>query len=419
MIFPDQLPQFSNSQLFAIMPNMTAEITLQPGLRRGTVTVPLSKSHLHRLMIADFLAGRNGADGEDATAFRRLAMSQAEDILATQCCLDALLADVVPCLPCRESGSTLRFLMPVAMSCCSDAFFSAEGRLPQRPIGSFLDILAQHGVSCLSRNESTGSVDFPLHLKGRLQPGDFVLPGNISSQYFTGLLLALPILDGDSRIRLSSPMESKGYVDMTIQVIRSYGISVVETEEGYDVPGRQKYVRRMENSPEIDWSGAAFWLAMNKMGSDVMLPALPMESRQPDKQIVQLLDQVGGTIDVSQCPDIFPVLSVAAAAFAGDTLFVGVRRLRMKESDRLAAMQTVLQLFGVQCDNEEDSFVVHGMGPHFKGNVVVDSFNDHRIAMSAAVAATLADGPVTIQTPSCVKKSYPDFFEQYLGLVMA
>jgi len=357
-------------------------------------------------MIAEFLSGVTSSSHITAEHL------QAEDILATKECLESLAGESMPTLNCHESGSTLRFFLPVAMACRDEVIYTAEGRLPQRPIAPFLDLLAQHGVRCLS----TADHLFPLHLQGKLQPGDFRLPGNISSQIVTGLLFALPLLSQDSAITLTSPMESKGYVEMTLQVLRDFQIVIHEEENCYRIPGNQRYVMSANLSPEMDWSGAAFWLAMNHLGSQITLPPFPKDSRQPDRRIQELLTQLGKTIDVSQCPDIFPVLAVTAAAMPTKTVFAGVARLRIKESDRLAAMEEVLKHFGVTCINEENAFTVLGVGPHFQGNITVEPCNDHRIAMATAVGTTVANGPVTILTPNCVRKSYPDFFQQYQNL---
>ncbi len=380
-------------------------IAITPGKRKGTVQVPLSKSHLHRLLIAEFLSGKRdfGKSYEESGA----------DVAATIRCLksleDGMASDKRPVLDCGESGSTLRFMLPVAMTKADAASFVASGRLPQRPVAPFLEILATHGVT--ARDSS-----FPLQLEGRLTAGEFLVRGDISSQIITGLLLALPCLDGDSVISLTTHLESRGYVDMTLDVMRKFGIAVSVSDNSFAIAGGQKYRMPNEISPERDWSGAAFWLVMNLLGSDISVPGLDYNSCQPDSVIVQLLDFKQDTIDVSQCPDSFPVFSVAAAARTVDTRFTGVKRLRLKESDRLSAMADVLSRFGVKTDCGDDFFVVHGVGPHFRGGATIDTYNDHRIAMSAAVAATVADAPVTIETPSCVAKSYPDFFRQLSAL---
>ncbi|MBQ7649908.1 MAG: 3-phosphoshikimate 1-carboxyvinyltransferase [Victivallales bacterium] len=376
-------------------------IAITPGKRRGTVQVPYSKSHLHRLLIATFLSGHrefgNSYDGIGA------------DVDATLRCLkaleDGMASSDAPVLYCGESGSTLRFMLPVAMTQVDSAVFTAAGRLPQRPIAPFLEILASHGVT--ADNSS-----FPLHLRGRLASGEFLVRGDISSQIVTGLLFALPCLDGDSVITLTTPLESRGYVDMTLDVMRKFGIDVSACDDSFAIAGRQQYRMPDGIAPERDWSGAAFWFVMDFLGAEIVIPGLDSDSRQPDKKIIQLLEFQQDTIDVSQCPDNFPVLAVAAGARRGDTEFIGVRRLRLKESDRIAAMADVLSRFGVRTEAGDDFFVVHGKGPRFRGGVTIDTYSDHRIAMAAAVAATVADSPVLIENPSCIAKSYPDFFRQ-------
>ncbi len=381
-------------------------ITIQPGPRRGTVSVPLSKSHLHRLLIADFLAG--------GTRYKTSFAESSEDVLATQRCLAALANSnqEEPILDCGESGSTLRFLLPVAMTQRERVCFTASGRLPQRPIQPFLDLLAAHGV----QSNST----FPLHLSGRLQPGEYAMRGDISSQIFTGLLFALPLIGTRAscpcKITFTTALESRGYVDMTLDVLRTYGITILEKENHFEISAGQQYRSPKTCIPERDWSGAAFWLAMNALGSDIHVPGLNPQSAQPDRAIDTLLQKMGGTIDVSQCPDIFPVLAVVAAATPGKTHFVGVRRLRLKESDRLAAMAGALTQFGKQVSVAENEFTVFGDNHPFRGNCTISPRNDHRIAMATAVAATFATSPITILTPECVAKSYPDFFQELLAL---
>ncbi len=380
-------------------------ITVIPGRRSGAVSVPVSKSHLHRLLIADFLAGGKLYEKEVAAG---------EDVKATRKCLAALEAagnDTVPELDCCESGSTLRFMLPVAMTCGDKVLFHAAGRLPQRPIQPFLELLAAHGVSRRPDEKL-----FPLCLEGRLMPGKYSLRGDVSSQIITGLLFALPLLDEDSRIECTTPLQSRGYVDMTLQVLEQFGIHTDVNGDDFFIPGRQKYAAFCCVEPELDWSGAAFWLAMNELGSDIAVPGMDQASRQPDSAITELLKLSCGTIDVSQCPDIFPVLAAVAAAKDAVTCFTGIERLRMKESDRLAAMEDVLSRFGVHADNGEKEFIVNGAGSPVRGGCEICTYNDHRIAMSAAVLASVADGPVVIQDPECTAKSYPDFFMQLEAL---
>ena len=371
-------------------------ITIQPGARNGSVQIPISKSCAHRMLIADYLAG-----GDRYKTFS----DAGADMQATCRCLAALSSDDA-ILDCGESGSTLRFMLPVAALFPRKITFTASGRLPQRPIAPFLELLSAHGVV-------VQKADFPLQIKGVLQAGEYAVRGDISSQIITGLLFALPTLNGDSAIRYTTPLQSSGYVDLTLQVLEKHGVKTEKQDDGIKIFGRQKYTLQNDFSPELDWSGAAFWIAMNELGSKIAIPPMDMSSAQPDRAIVGILKNNPDVIYVSQCPDIFPVLSVVAAAREKTTRFVGVRRLRLKESDRLAAMEEVLRRLGVKTTQGEDEFVVEGIGKPLKGNVTIPTFNDHRIAMSAAVAATVADAPIAIESPECTAKSYPDFFKQF------
>lgn len=366
-----------------------------PGLLAGDVAVPLSKSHVHRILIADFLAGAHttSPDGSGCGDF-------CEDIAATRRCIAALSAAAAggerrAVLDCGESGSTLRFMAPIAAALGVEAEFVRRGRLAQRPM-----------------------MDFP-----GLRSGRHALAGDISSQFVTGLLFALPLLGGDSEIVFTSPLQSRGYVDMTLDVIRAYSIRVEGTPDGFRIPGSQRYVRPEGGlAPEGDWSGAAFWFAANALGSRVRVTNLSDDSRQPDRAIAHLAAAEAAahpgetvTIDVSQFPDLYPALAVAAAARNGVTSFVNAGRLRIKESDRIAAMESVLCSFGVSAESTPDTSTVTGAGAPF-ASCEVETFGDHRIAMAAAVAATRASGPVLIHGASCVAKSYPPFFEDFASL---
>ena len=360
---------------------------IEPGLRRGAVTAPPSKSHEHRLLIADFLAG-------DDT---RLVDSEADsdDIRATKRCLRVLRTDEAnPLLDCGESGSTRRFMAPIAAALGRRPVFKTAGRLASRPQIAYDD----------------------------LKPGEFRLEGNVSSQFVTGLLFALPLLDGDSFIRFDSPLQSRGYVDMTLRVLIGAGIYVGVREDGFDIPGNQTFHAQKDLPVEGDWSGAAFWYGMNALGSNIDVSGLDPRSAQPDRVVVELVRRISTAwtnervaVDVSGCPDLFPVLSVVAAGSPGETLFTGTRRLKIKESDRTAAMADVLQKFGVSVEPAEDTFVVHGSANPFHGGKFT-SFADHRIAMSIAVGATRADGPVEMDDAACAAKSYPTFFADFARL---
>ena len=335
---------------------------LLPRPLRGRVVPPVSKSHLHRILIAQFLSG---ADVDPAPA----GVKESEDIAATRRCIEALAraraaGSASAVLDCGESGSTLRFFSPVAAALGIKAQFVKRGRLASRP-----------------------SIEYD-----SISPGRFELPGNVSSQFVTGLLFALPILDGDSEIVLTVPLQSRGYVDMTLRVLSCFGVSVEETESGFKVPGRQKYAAAGRIEAEADWSGAAFWFAANALGSELEIAGLDAGSAQPDRVVCDLIERIkrGETVDVSECPDNYPALSVVAHALKSPSRFTGTERLRIKESDRIEAMEDV---FRDPCD--------------------VDPRNDHRIAMAAAVLSTVADGPVLIHGASCVNKSYPGFWDVF------
>lgn len=362
-------------------------ITLKPGKRTGSVNIPQSKSHAHRLLVADFLAGD----------YTRLEPNEgdSEDILATKRCLETLKgAERFAVLDCGESGSTRRFLGPVAAALGKTASFLTRGRLSERP-----------QMDCSD-----------------LKSGLHELRGDVSSQFVSGLLFALPLLEGDSQIRFTTPLESKGYVDMTIRVLTGAGIYIGIDEDGYNIPGGQKYVPQPDAQIELDWSGAAFWYAMNALGSLVMFDGLDVRSAQPDRAVVDLAPKIASTwkgeqveIDIAQAPDLFPALAALAGASGGNVRFTGIRRLRLKESDRVAAMGDVLKRFGVDTETDDDSFLVEGKGAPLKGGEFT-AFDDHRIAMAIAVGATVADGDVAIDNSDCVAKSYPGFFDEFCSL---
>lgn len=353
---------------------MNSEKIIANGARSGAVIVPPSKSHEHRLLIANFLAGERSvlepSPGDNA------------DITATKRCLLALdVEDHNPVLDCGESGSTLRFLAPVAAALGKEPEYIRRGRLAERPFNAYRE----------------------------LRPGRFEIAGNISSQFVTGLLFALPLLDGDSEIVFTSPLESRGYVDMTLSTIAKAGIKAGEVADGFRIKGGQRFSPQ-PHEVEGDWSGAAFWYGMNALGSKIEIGGLSGDSAQPDRVIAELANCWRTEIDVSQCPDLFPVLAVMAAGKDCTTVFTGTARLRLKECDRAAAMREALEVFGIEAIEEESRFTVKGTGGLFRGGYV-KTRGDHRIAMAAAVGATHASAPVTIDNCECVSKSYPGFFE--------
>ena len=400
-------------------------------LNKGQVRVISSKSDAHRSLIAAALAEEESVLFVDGWS---------DDLEATIRCLEALGAEiykepsgieVVPIrrnldkaavLDCGESGSTLRFLLPVAAALGRYTTFTGQGRLPERPIGILLEELAKHGCSV------TGD-GLPIEIDGQLESGVFTLPGNVSSQFITGLLFALPLLEGDSEIVLTTEVESKGYIDMTLKTLKIFGVTVEETETGWKVPGGQSFVGPRMRFTEGDWSNAAFWLTAGAIKGSVGCQGLDMESAQGDRAIVSLLEEFGAEtkavlnqitatnkemkgirIDASQIPDLVPVLCVAGAAAEGKTEIYNAGRLRLKESDRLAVMAECLKKIGVEVEEGEDTIVITGGCNPPEGEVVIDSHGDHRIVMAMAIAAVSLGVDIVIENAEAVNKSYPSFF---------
>lgn len=407
------------------------------GTLKGEVTPPPSKSQAHRLLICAALA---------VEPCSIVCNSVNDDIMATMRCLNALGAritfssgvfDVQPIelvkggtLDCGESGSTLRFLMSVAAVLGADATFTGAGKLPQRPMGALTDVLAAHGMAF----ERHTADELPVTCSGTLQGGKFTLPGNISSQYLTGLLFALPLATVDSEIEVTGGLTSASYIDMTIDALRTAGISVERRNNIFTIKGNQQYRMPERVVVEGDWSSAAFWVVAGVIGKQpVTVCGMNNESLQGDSAIVDHLRSMGAFItveddrvvavpshlfgaelDCMDTPDLVPILSVAAAVAQGTTTFINVGRLRFKESDRLAAMKSVLASFGITSSVGEDTFTVYGGEP--VALTPVESFGDHRIAMSAAILSTVAKEITTINGSGCVAKSYPSFFEDFAVL---
>ena len=407
------------------------DVTITPGLLSGSITPPPSKSQAHRALIAAAL-------GEGVSMLKNVALSQ--DIQATIRCLEALGASFrwegdtlavtglagktapqgeLPLLDCGESGSTLRFLIPIALAVLGGGRFTGHGRLMERPQGPYFDLFREKGIFYEQE-------DGVLTVRGRLEAGTFSLPGNVSSQFITGLLYALPLLSGDSEILLTTPLESRGYVDMTLDVLEKFGVRVENRDyASFLVPGNQSF-RARDLTVEADWSNAAFWYAAALLESDLDIQGLYTHSTQGDSAIAghywTLARPADAEIDVSGCPDLVPPLA-AMAALRGEgltTRLVNAARLRMKESDRLSTVTEVLNALGAEVEEHDDYLVIHGKDT-LPGGVTVSGHNDHRIAMMAAIAATNCDAPVTIIGAECVKKSYPNFWEDYeaLGGVIA
>ncbi len=408
-------------------------VSVKPGLLHGAVAAIPSKSDAHRLLIAAALCDKP----------THIALpSRSRDIDATADCLRALGADIqdepggvviAPIitrgeaiqLDCGESGTTLRLLLPVAAVLCKTAHVIGKGRLPERPLAELIRCLSAHGVQ-FSHDR------LPLTLSGELCSGEYSIPGDVSSQYISGLLLALPLLAGDSSIRLTSPLESAGYVDMTLSALSRFGVIAQTEPDGFFVPGNQTYGSPGSVQAEGDWSNAAFFLAAGAIGKPMTCTGLTQNSAQPDRAILELLSRFGADvnwqdgaltvspapltgidIDVSQSPDLVPILAVLGCAAKGKTRLYNARRLRMKESDRLSAVAAMLRAFGAVVEELPEELIITG-GALSGGTV--DCCEDHRIAMAAAVAATIAQGETTLTGAQCVQKSYPSFFEDFASL---
>lgn len=378
-------------------------IRITPGHLAGSVTVPASKSHCHRLLIGAALASNMEAVPLDT--------HHSEDIQATCMALQSL-QDPVPCIDCRESGSTLRFLLPVTMALKARASFYGSGRLPERPLSPLWEEMETHGCHL-----QHGDGSLICRAEGPLHGGDFFLPGDVSSQYVTGLLLALPLTQEGGTLHLTSPLQSAGYIDMTLQVLQQCSITIHSIADGYRIPGGQTYRVPDHPVPERDWSAAAFWIAANGLGADITCPGLSSVSTQRDREITTLTREIRngqGIVDAEQIPDLVPVLSVLMAATPGLHRITGAARLRIKESDRLHAMAENLNTIGGDVTETEDGLLIHGKAQLQGGTT--DGYNDHRIVMSMAIAATVCAQPVIIRGAQAAGKSYPDFFRDYRTL---
>lgn len=428
---------------------------VRPGTRRGSVRAPSSKSQAHRLLIAAALSGHG-------TAIRCDDLSA--DIMATIDCLNALGAEIVrdgemlrvlpvfakryaengeqaarkarlapeneaqgACvcgerlLRCGESGSTLRFLLPLCGALGVSAAFEREGRLPERPLQPLDEQLTAHGMAI----RSDGAL---LHVSGTLRAGEYTLPGNVSSQYVTGLLMALPLIGGESVLRIEGRLESADYVAMTLDTLEKAGIRVEAIDGGFRIPGGQRYDVPDGSAVEGDYSGAAFFLCMGALSkAGVTVTNLDPASKQGDRRVSELLARLGArveygadsvtvrrgalrgaVIDASMIPDLVPALSAVAALCEGETRFIHAERLRLKESDRLTATKNLIVALGGSARETDDGLIIAGK-TRLEGGAV-DACGDHRLAMTAAVAACGCVRDVIVPDAQCVNKSYPAFW---------
>jgi len=387
-------------------------ITIKPARLSGRVAAIPSKSYAQRILVAAALS-------DQPTEILLDCRSLANDIRATLAALESMGASItvkadriivrpvrLPStqehfISCGESGTTARLLLPILCTLFDQGTLTGEGSLLARPFAALCQALEAGGVNFDNCN-------LPISWEGYLQATDFQLPGDESSQYVSGLLYALPLLPADSTIALTSPLQSAGYVDITLDVLRQFDITIECPEPNhYHIPGNQRYVSPETTVVEGDWSNSAFWLA-----AGVEVTGLESQSLQRDKVFAAVKDQP--EIDVSNIPDLVPILSICAALRTGTTRIYNIKRLRRKESDRIATIRAMLHALGCSAQASDDALLIHGTG-EIRGGIV-DGANDHRIVMAAAIAASSAQDAVTITGADAVAKTYPHFFEDYRRL---
>jgi 3-phosphoshikimate 1-carboxyvinyltransferase len=411
------------------------DVKIFPARLSGAVDAIPSKSQAHRALICAALADK---------PTRVECKGESDDILATAACLSALGAEIeresgayvvrplnrgreeadgIATLPCGESGSTFRFMLPIVGALGRKVCFTPKGRLPERPLSPLYEELVSHGAELSPQ----GAV--PFYASGQLTPGSYSLDAGVSSQFISGLLFALPLLDGGSKLTLTGSAESFPYIELTVAMLEEFGVKAEFDGGVFSIPGGQTYRSSGVVRVEGDWSNAAFWLGVGAVGSgSVTCAALNLQSRQGDRTILDLLAEFGAQVEVNgsavtvsggklrgieinakDIPDLVPILAVIGAAAEGTTVIRNAGRLRAKESDRLASVSAVLRVLGANVDETEDGLILHGSTVFSGGEV--QSYGDHRIAMSAAIAATVCSEPVVIHGAEAVNKSYPGFFD--------
>ncbi|GIM29528.1 3-phosphoshikimate 1-carboxyvinyltransferase [Clostridium polyendosporum] len=412
-------------------------VIINPNKLKGELTIPPSKSMSHRAVICAGLSeGVSNISNVmfsqdiDATcdAMRSLGVNveRNDDTLKIQG--TSKIKVVNPTINCFESGSTIRFLIPIAATSGEQVIFEGKGKLVERPLKSYYDIF---DLQKIDYKNVDGKL--PLTINGKLKPGNFEIRGDVSSQFISGLLFALPLLDGDSKIIITTELESKPYVDLTLQMLNDFKVEVENHDyKEFAIKGNQKYIAS-DYKVEGDFSQVAFWLVAGLLGADIVCGGLKLDSLQGDKAILSIIEDMkgklvidgdkvqalpsktkGAVIDASQCPDLVPVLTVLAALSEGTTEIINAARLRIKESDRLTAISTELKKLGADIEEKEDGLIIRGRDSLNGGEV--HSWNDHRIAMAMAVASLKCNEPIIIKDADCVKKSYPHFWSDFKKL---
>lgn len=409
-------------------------VTVFPSTLRGTIDIPTSKSLTHRALIAAALAKGTStisnivfSDDINATIHALRQMGAKIETTDNQAIVKGIRHIKAPQKPvdCKESGSTLRFLIPILALSNKEVTFTGAPSLLRRPMTVYETLATNEGISF--RHTETA-----ITIHGSFQGGDYHIDGGISSQFFTGLMFALPLLDTDTYLTIEGTLESKSYIDLTIDLLERYGIEIDELENGYFIEGNQHYTA-CDYTVEGDYSQAAFFLVGAMLNGSVTLHNLPHESLQGDREIIEIIKQMKGqiiytedgytanrsstrsaTIDVSNCPDLGPIVALLGALSKGTTKLIGASRLRLKESDRIESTVSTLSLLGANIKTEDDVIVIHGKQRLDGGTI--DSYNDHRIAMMASMAALACKDPVVIERADAVNKSYPHFFDDFVKL---
>ena len=418
-----------------------SQIQLIPTKLKGKITLPPSKSLAHRAIIAAGLS--KGISRIDHIAYSQdikatiqamealgTIIEQHEDYLIVNGKYTFTKNNTMPGIEidCVESGSTLRFMVPISIVKENKVRFTGRGQLGKRPLNTFYEIFERQNIGYLYRENV-----LDLNIIGTLKPDLYRIPGNISSQFITGLLFALPLLPGDSIIEMTSPLESRGYIDLTLHILKLYGITIINHEyKQFIIRGRQEY-QATDYTVEADFSQAAFYLVADALGNDVTVMNLNLDSLQGDKVILDILKKMncsieevdggikvvnhgltGTTVDASQCPDIIPVVALALATSQGKSEVLQASRLRIKECDRLSATVKELNTLGAKLIEHEESMEITEVDCLKGGNV--SSHDDHRMAMMLAIASTICQKDVIIDNKECVKKSYPNFWEDFMML---